>query len=219
MTTRAGSAGEPNKLTLIPGPGDLCCVTVSGFGGKFIGFAQFLAGYWRKPIRRFTWWRHVFICLGWIGSSEAHASGLDEHGWRGPGVYCAEAMPGGARLRRLGGTPSEAVAMYGPGALWSTGIVDLSPVQRHQIVAEALSRLGTPYSFADYLSLVFYHLGIHVPPLVRYIKATGHMMCSQYAAWDWLQGGVNIMPDRFDGDIMPADVALWLTQIALGGAS
>jgi hypothetical protein len=197
-------------MDIVPQPGDFAVVPVSGAGGFLIGLGQLLAGYWRHP--SLARYRHSFVYLGSVSASAAESSQLHHFGWSGPGVYCAEAMPGGARLRRLGAAPAEAVASCGGRALWSTGLLSLHVGQRQQVRAAALSALGTPYGVLDYLALVAFHLRIRVPRLKRFISGTRTMICSQYVDWCWRRANVQIFRDgRWDGDIMPADLAAVLS--------
>jgi hypothetical protein len=197
---------------LRPRPGDFACCTVSGAGGVAITAGQLAAGYWRHP--SLAKWAHAFVYVGLIGYSEAQHAGLDAHGWSGPGVYCAEAMPHGARLRRLGAAPEDAVAAYGNRAVWSTGILELDARQRRDARIIALAKLGIPYSVLDYLSLIQHHLHIPAPGLRHFIADSGHMICSQYVDWVWTQVKQRIFPDgRWSGDVMPADLAAQLARV------
>jgi hypothetical protein len=195
----------------LPKPGDFACVPVSGLGGAFIGLGQLAAGYWRHP--SFARYRHTFVYVGEIGPTAAEVSQLHHYGWCGPGVYCEEAMPHGAHLRRLGASAGDAWAFYGTSALWSTGILGLSDSQRSAAVRAALGKLGTPYSVLDYLSLIAYHLHLRTAALQRFIKDTGHQICSQDTDYVWDCTGRSIFTDkRWDGDVMPADLAFVLVR-------
>lgn len=203
--------GRHMEQVLLPKAGDFACVPVSGIGGAFIGLAQLAAGYWRHPSA--ARYRHTFVYLGEIGASEAEVNQLHHHGWCGPGVYCEEAMPRGARLRRLGASAGDAWALYGTRALWSTGILPLSEDQRTAAVQAALGKLGTPYSFLDYLSLITCHLHIRTRALCNFIRDSGHQICSQDTDWVWQRAGKRIFHDeRWDGDVMPADLAYELVS-------
>ena len=195
----------------LPQPGDFACVPVRGVGGFFIGCGQLAAGYWRHP--SLARYRHTFIYVGEVSASAAEVNQLHHHGWCGPGVYVEEAMPRGARLRRLGRTAGDAWAVYGTTALWSTGILALSDAQRAAAVRAALGKLGTPYSVLDYLSLVAYHLHVRTASLQRFVKDSGHQICSQDTDWVWDCTGRRIFNDgRWDGDVMPADLAYALVR-------
>jgi hypothetical protein len=199
-------------MAVVPQPGDFAVVPVAGAGGLAIGLAECAAGYWRRP--SLARYRHAFIYLGPVSAAAAEASQLHHFGWSGPGVYCAEAMPGGARLRRLGATPAEAVSSYGDRALWSTGRLSLHVGQRQQVRAAALGALGTPYSVLDYLALILYHLRIPFPRVRRRIASAGHMICSQFVDMCWQRANVRLFSDgRWDGDVMPADLAAVLSGV------
>jgi hypothetical protein len=199
----------------LPRPGDFACVPVRGLGGLCIGLGQLAAGYWRHP--SYARYRHTFVYLGEVSAALAEEYQLHHHGWTGPGVYCEEAMPGGARLRRLGSSAGDAWGMYGTTALWSTAILPLSGAQRTAAVTAALSKLGTPYSVLDYLSLITCHLHLHTSALCNFIQDSGHQICSQDTDWVWQQAGRRIFHDeRWDGDVMPADLAYELVQARQG---
>lgn len=203
--TPTPASGPGPGAAFNPQPGDLACVPISGDLGRAIGLAEWLA---ERSTPGPTHYEHVFIFLGRI-ARPATVTGqqLGEHGWTEPGYYCAEAQPRGARLRLLGTTLAEVGALYGTQALWSTGRLTLTPEQRAKVVRYALGKLGTPYSFADYGSLALYHWHIRLPLVKDRIQDSGHMICSQYADWCWDMAGSRLFGGRFEGDVMPSDIA------------
>ncbi|MFB8071099.1 hypothetical protein [Streptomyces californicus] len=111
-----------------------------------------------------------------------------------------QAMPGGAEL-----IPIENAS---PVVQWSTGHFDLPQWRRVTMVGEALSLVGTPYSFLDYASIALAHYRIR-PAWVRdFVADTGHMICSQLVDEVYLRAGVHLFDDgRLPGDVSPGD--LW----------
>jgi uncharacterized protein YycO len=97
--------------------------------------------------------------------------------------------------------------------LWSTGHFDLTAEQRDKICDAARGYVGTPYSFLDYVALIFHHYRIPVPWLRRYIAATGHQICSQLVDSCYLAAGVHLYDDgRWRGYVTPADLAKLLSE-------
>jgi hypothetical protein len=123
----------------------------------------------------------------------------------GAGHYVIEAMPGGARLRRLDGRPENI-----PGSLWSSGKIEVTPQERDRIWQAAWGYLGTPYSALDYFALATKRL--HLFPadelFKHYVETNKHMICSQYYDRCYRDGGVELFTDkRWDGDVTPLDLA------------
>lgn len=110
-----------------------------------------------------------------------------------------QAMPGGAECIPL----SEANVPL----VWSSGIIPLTASERVLIANAAMSLVGTPYSYADYLSIGLAHWHIR-PRLVRdYVASTEHMICSQLVDYAYEMGGVYLFPEnRIPGDVTPADL-------------
>lgn len=114
-----------------------------------------------------------------------------------------EAEPGGARVIPL--------ATY-----WGRPIrVYRAPDEaRDRIVKAAMSMVGTPYSFLDYVALALWRLKFldrrveWVARLVRaYVASTGHMICSQLVTEAYAQAGVELFQDgRLSQDVTPADL-------------
>jgi uncharacterized protein YycO len=101
-----------------------------------------------------------------------------------------EAQPGGAVISQL-------EEYDGRPIMWSTGLVPLTDAQRAAIVEEAVSEVGTPYSFFDYLAIALYRIGIKHPGIANRVEKSNHLICSQLVAKDYQDGGaffVDIMP-------------------------
>jgi hypothetical protein len=91
---------------------------------------------------------------------------------------------------------------------WSSGLVDMTDDQRDKIHIAAIGYIGTPYAFTDYFALGAHRLHIPAPHLDRYIRSSGHMICSQLVDQCCLDGGVHLFNDgRWSGDVTPGD--LW----------
>jgi len=114
-----------------------------------------------------------------------------------------EAEPGGARIRPVTEYPVGQV-------VWSSW--PLSGAARYSIVLHARELLGTPYSFLDYVALAARRLHIPAPGLRRYIKSTGHLICSQLVDEAYGRAGLPMFTDgRWPGDVTPADLGRVLT--------
>lgn len=127
----------------------------------------------------------------------------------GPHGYTISAYPGGARRVALPCPPAQL-----PGSLWSSGLVELTPLQRSGIVAWAHAHVGTPYSFLDYAALVVHGLGLWVPGLREYIATTSHMICSQFIDSGLTANGVHLFARRWAGYVKPGDLAGLLQSLA-----
>ncbi|MGR3875717.1 hypothetical protein ACUXZZ_45110 (plasmid) [Streptomyces graminifolii] len=121
-------------------------------------------------------WQHAFIVL--------------------PDGLLIEAMPGGAIIDHLSKYNDRPVLYLSP--------VDITPAQRKAIGDCARKYEGVPYSFIDYLALALRRFHIPFPGLRRYIRATGHMICSQLADRGYLDAGLHVFSDgRWEGYVTP----------------
>lgn len=85
---------------------------------------------------------------------------------------------------------------------------DLTQEQRDSIVAEATLLKGTPYSFADYFALTLERLNLGFGWTRKYVRSSGHMICSQLADESYKRAGVNLFDDgRLPQDVTPGDLA------------
>lgn len=96
-----------------------------------------------------------------------------------------EAMPGGALL-------SDLSEYDGRSIMWSTGLIPLTDEQRNVIVQKALSQVGTPYSFLDYLAIALYRLHIKHPGIAKRVEDSKHLICSQLVAVDYDAAGMPV---------------------------
>jgi hypothetical protein len=114
--------------------------------------------------------------------------------------YTVEAMPGGAIMGHLDTYREEDL-------IWSSNAFDLTQKQRDAICMAAKGYLKTPYSFLDYDALAARRFHIPVPGLEDYIKATGHMICSQLVDQCYIDADVQIFHDgRWQGYVTPASL-------------
>lgn len=106
-----------------------------------------------------------------------------------------EAMPGGARHVKNWHPADE------------THYLRCPDVHRTGVMSAAMSLEGVPYSAADYLALAAHRFHIPYPHLKRFIKESGHMICSQLADHAALLGGWHLFKDdRWEGDVTPMDL-------------
>ena len=164
-----------------PRPGDIGLTQISGWGGKAIRLGQWLNG------DGFADYEHAFVYVGQGRSlnSEAH--------------MIVEAMPRGAHMTENWHDPSRTRWLVCPDLL------------RSAVVRSAGGFVGVPYSVADYVALAAHRLHVPAPHLRRYVRDSGHMICSQLADAAAAEGGWHLFRDnRWPGDVTPGDLtALW----------
>jgi hypothetical protein len=131
----------------------------------------------------------------------AHAYVVSEI--RDDGPWIVEAMPGGARHVRNWHT--DAVYLRCPEGLGAA------------VASAARGYVGVPYSVADYVALAAHRLHIPAPHLKRYVRDSGHMICSQLADQAAADGGWHLFRDgRWPGDVTPGDLTrLYLDERAM----
>lgn len=113
-----------------------------------------------------------------------------------------EAMPQGAQIVPLSHYDGREI-------LWSN--LPLTQRQRRDIVSEARSLVGTPYSFADYGALFVERLGVGWGLTKDYVTETGHLICSQLVDEVYKRAGVHLFDDgRLSQDVTPGDLAILL---------
>jgi hypothetical protein len=118
-----------------------------------------------------------------------------------------EAMPGGAIIGEI--------ARWKPSELrWSTGLVDLTDGQRNDICRRGFACQGVPYSFADYAAIAAHRFHIPLPGLQKFIRDSGHMICSQMVDYLYMRAGVHLFDDgRWEGYVTPASLDRLLDRI------
>jgi hypothetical protein len=181
-------------------PGDFACVPVSGEGGVLIRLGEMLNG------SAFSQYQHAEI---YVGTSDellmyrGTRAAIQAATYDAPFGWTFGAYPHGARLVPL---PCPAAEL--PGALWSSGAIPLTGVERHDLVGAALLYDGVGYGWLDYLALASHRLGINDPALKRYIERTKTLICSQLVSHIYTQVGINLFSDgRWEGYVTPADLA------------
>jgi hypothetical protein len=192
---------QPDSTTTI-GLADFACVPMPGLAGFGVSLGQLFAGAWR-----WTHYDHVLLYDGWWPDTPSpnplQYLVPDSRGELGPGHYVFEAMPHGARRRKLDGLPEQI-----EGALWSTGIITLTLEQRYNIRNQVTQRLGTPYSAADYFAIGLHRLHIPAPGLRDYIEDDGHEQCAQLVDTMYDCAGEHLFTDgRWPGYVDPWDMA------------
>lgn len=176
-----------------PRPGDIGLTNINGRVGRLIRVAQWANG------TGFSDYQHAFVVVddGFPGSSQ-------------PYNHIVEAEPGGARLA-LVSEYAERHVVY----------LRCPDACREAVAEAARGLLGTPYSFADYVSLAARRLRIPAPHLRAFIRDSGHQICSQLADCAAFRGGWTLFDDgRWEGDVTPGDLyQLYLRQVFESGVS
>jgi uncharacterized protein YycO len=126
-------------------------------------------------------WTHVFIVVN--------------------GQQAVEAQPGGARITPLSRYDNRRTVYVTPQGT--------TEEQRLEAARQALGLVGTPYSFLDYFSLFLTRMGWGWGVTKRYVKETGHMICSQFVDESYRRAGVHFFDDgRLPQDVTPGDLAV-----------
>jgi hypothetical protein len=132
---------------------------------------------------RLSWHDHAEVFLGVVGNANATASAYPDR--RGIQLY--------ERAEQ---------------EVWSTGVIELSDAQRTGIVNWCLGHPCVQYGWLDYAALILHRLGMKDPALRRYIAASGHDICSQYASLAYLHGGgMDLFPGEWEGYVTPEMLA------------
>lgn len=140
-----------------------------------------------------THWDHAFVYTG--------------------GGKIVQAEPSGAQVRPLG------TYEY---AIWSTGILFPTAVQRGAIIAAAeryaAEKVG--YSWLDYAAIAAHRFHVPAPGLKSFIASTRRMICSQLVDQCWLDGGYHLFSDgRWPGFVAPIDLGLLLQRALTASVS
>lgn len=181
-----------------PQPGDFCCIPVPGGLGLGIEIGEFLAARLQHQPAELRPYDHAEIYAG-----QADAAG--------PYGYTYSAYP-----RRYaagnGKRPLPCPAAQLPGAIWSSGLITLTPAQRSGIIAWCEAHPDVRYAFADYAEIAAHALHVPVPGLRDAIGDSRSYICSQYtdAAYRY-GGGVRLFTDgRWPGYVTPWNLAALL---------
>lgn len=177
-----------------PQPGDFAALPMAPPGGLAIEGAQWLEQL--VETHKLLLPQHYEHAEIYVGMPDA----------AGPYGYSYSTYPNRMGKRALPIPPAEM-----PGALWSSGLVNLTVPQRRYIVAWCEARPAVPYSSLDYAALIGHTLGLDTAWLQRYISDQAHMICSQYVDSAYNAAGVQLFTDeRWAGYVTPLDLALLL---------
>ncbi len=166
--------------------GDVGFSIIPGGVGGFVSLGQGLidvANIVRGRAVEGAWFTHTYIVVAAPGDGTAQI---------------VEAMPSGARAVWM----ETGAARIGPGYGWAR--LELSDLQRALIAQDATFRVGTPYSFLDYLSIAALHLGLPRRWLAGRVTSSAHLICSQLVDTAYLMAGVHLFDDgRLPQDVTP----------------
>jgi hypothetical protein len=132
----------------------------------------------------------------------------------GSSPKAVEAMPNGAREVDIDGRWGADYVYLRPAyqSADPTFEVDMPghpyAIGQSELVAQcAREYIGVPYSFADYVAIAGVHFGIKNGLVRRYVKASGHQICSQLADQALCDAGFHVYDDgRLPGDVTPSDL-------------
>lgn len=136
-----------------------------------------------------------------------------------PRVRIVQAMPHGAEEIEIGQGhfTDEYVYIrptYDQGTPFEIGYKNRS--QGFMVAHNARAYVGTSYSFLDYAAIAGLHLGIKNGLIRRYVRDSGHMICSQLADQAMTDSGWHTFTDgRLPQDVTPA--ALYRKLMAMPG--
>ena len=186
----ARHAGAKPVCLADPKPGDFCCTPAGGELGKAILVAQRLAGNHNPQ------YEHAEV---YVGQADA----------RGPHGYTYSAYPDNDDPAKTGKRPLAGPARTMPGFIWSSGIIELSDMQRDGVLAWCATHDDVKYSWEDYGAIFLKHMHILAPGLKTYIADTHRMICSYYTDTAMRDGaGVHLFNDgRWPGEVCPGDLA------------
>jgi hypothetical protein len=131
---------------------------------------------------------------------------------RVPHGYTYSAYPNNGSGGVTGRRPLPCPPQQLPGAIWSSGLYELTDAQRAGIIAWCEAHPCVKYSFLDYGAIALRALRLPVPGLQKFISSTSRMMCSYYSDAAWNRGGgVHLFDDqRWEGYVTPWDLAALL---------
>lgn len=95
-----------------------------------------------------------------------------------------------------------------PGSIWSSGLIQMTPVQRSGIVGWCEAHPRVRYSWLDYEAIALHALHVPAPGLKDFIGSTARMICSYYTDKGLSSNGVHLFQDqRWEGYVTPLDLA------------
>lgn len=183
-------------------PGDIGFGPIGGFVPGFfpVDVGQFLLAGTKRVERDID---HVFVVTRAFEPADAPRR------LAGTQAHIVQAMPSGAEEIGIGAEH------------WTDRYVYVRPdysgpwVPNGDAVARAArAYVGTPYSFLDYAAIAGLHAGIRNGPVRRYVRSTGHMICSQLADQALTDAGFHVFTDgRLPQDVMPIELYRKLTSM------
>jgi hypothetical protein len=193
-------------------PGDIGFGPIGGFIPGFfpVDVGQWLLARTSDEERDID---HVFVVV------QAAKTGYDLPNVMRAGTRIVQAMPSGAEEIEIGQEHWTDRYVYVRPAYLDAGVSAL------EAAAAARAYIGTPYSFLDYAAIALHHIdpvwrispeSVNSQPLARYIRSTGHMICSQLADQALTDAGFHVFDDgRLPQDVMPCE--LYRKLISLPG--
>jgi hypothetical protein len=164
------------------------------------------------------WYADLLVQAGQLALGEPgypHHVGVVVQGGFKPRIV--QAMPGGAEEIEIGAEYFTKDYVYVRPEYRSADRWPDVPVTQAEVVAESARCLvGTPYSFLDYVALAGLHLGVKNGRVRRYVRDSGHMICSQLADQAMTDAGYHVFNDkRLPQDVIPS--ALFRQLLSLPG--
>lgn len=182
-----------------PQPGDFLCVPTPGLGGTVIEVGEYLAERLQHQPAALLAYDHAELYVGQADKAN-------------PDGYTCSAYPSNDFGGLTGRRPLPCPPAQVPGAIWSSGIIELTQEQRNGIVAWCELHPDVSYSWPDYGAIALHALHVPAPGLKTYIGGSGSYICSQYVDSALrFGGGVHLFADgRWPGYVTPADLAALL---------
>lgn len=179
-----------------PEPGDFVCIPVPGSLGVGIETGQFLAAKLQHHPAELLPYEHAEV---YVGQADRN----------GPFGYTYSAYPNNGKQGATGKHALPCAPRDLKGSIWSSGLYDLTAMQRVSIVGWCQEHDDLRYSWADYGAIATHALHLPVPGLKSYIASSASMICSQYTDSAWGSGGgVHLFDDgRWPGYVTPWDLA------------
>lgn len=177
-------------MALLVQPGDFCVLPMAPPGGPLVELAQTIQQD--------------------VESRRLHQPQRYEHAE----VYLGDGLTASAYANRRGIRPLSCPPEQVQGALWSSGLIELTAEQRDAIVQWCYDHPNVQYGALDYVALTAHTLGLDTRWLQNRIKSDKSYICSQYTDAAYLAAGVHLFSDgRFEGFVTPLSLALMLESL------